>query len=889
MAKLQHITRRMKVLKLKILNGPNYWSIRKTQLVEMVLDLEDLEEKPTNLIPGFAARIEALLPSMHRHQCSEGVPGGFFMRVKDGTWMGHVIEHIALELQTLAGMDVGFGRTRGNGQHGQYHVVFAYQVKQAGLYAAQAAVAIAQALVDGTPYSIENDLEQLRLLNEQYSLGPSTWSIVAEARKRGIPVMRLDDGALVQLGYGKQLKKIEATLTSSTNIISVEMAGNKDRTKKILEDAFVPVPSGIVIASESELEEAIATVGFPVVVKPLDGNQGKGATTDIRNLACARDAFHRAQAISENVIVEQFIPGRDFRALVINYQLEAVAMRTPAAVTGNGRQTIRQLIDAVNADPRRGNGHSNVLSKIKVDEATLEILRKQNLSLDSVLPHGRELWLKTTANLSTGGTAEDVTNAVHPANKILFERIARNMGLDICGIDVMAPDLTRPMVENGGAVIEVNAAPGLRMHLEPTSGTPRNVAEPIVDMLFPQGGNGRIPLIAVTGTNGKTTTSRLLAGMARQAGFQTGLTTTDGIYINGSQVYKGDCAGPASAQVILKDPSIEFAILETARGGILRSGLGYDQCDCAVVTNVAEDHLGIEGINTIEQLAKVKAVVPETVKEDGYAVLNADDDLVYAMKDRVRCKVALFSIYPDSVRIQQHCEAGGRAAILDEGYLIIREGNRLLPLDEVQNLPITMGGKAVFNIYNAMGAALAAYCTGVTMPAIRATLRNFRNSVSTTPGRLNEFNFGDFTILVDYAHNVHGLKAIGQLVHALPATRRVGVIAGIGDRRSEDIVNLATESARIFDEIIIRQDEDLRGRTEFEISSLLRSGIQKVAANKKVSYFSNEPSAIDHAVHSATPGSLTVIFVDNVQSVCSRVQEHLNRYSSERAQIRTAV
>lgn len=879
----------MKVLKLKTLNGPNYWSINKQQLIEMHLDLEDLEERPTNLIPGFAERLEQTLPSLYKHQCSEGVPGGLFMRVKDGTWMGHVIEHIALELQTLAGMNVGFGRTRGTGTYGHYHVVFAYTVRQAGLYAAEAAVKLADALVKGDPYDVKADIDHLHQLSETFMLGPSTWSVVAEARRRGIPVIRLDDGSLVQLGYGKEMKRIEATLTSKTGIIPVEMAGNKDRTKKILADAFIPVPKGVVINGLEALEQAVAEVGYPLVVKPLDGNQGKGATTDIRSLDCAKDAFIRAQAVSKNVIVEQYIKGRDFRALVIDCKLVAVAMRTPAYVTGDGSRTIQQLIDEVNADPRRGNGHCKVLSKIKVDAATQEILAKKGLTLASVVPKGEELWLKTTANLSTGGTAEDVTDRVHPDNRILFERIARNVGLDICGIDIMAPDLSSPIISNGGAVIEVNAAPGLRMHLEPTSGTPRNVAGPIVDMLFPDQSNGRIPIIAVTGTNGKTTTTRILAQMARQAGFQTGFTTTDGIYINKNLVYKGDCSGPGSAQVILKDPSIEFAVLETARGGILRSGLGFDKCSCAIVTNVAEDHLGMDGINTVEQLAKVKSVVPETVMPDGYAVLNADDDLVYAMKDRVKCKVALFSLYPDSVRIQQHCNAGGRAAIYEDGFLIIREGNRLLPVDEVQNVPITLGGKAKFNIYNAMAAALAAYCTGISMPAIRATLRNFINSPETTPGRLNEFNFGDFTILVDYAHNVHGLRALGELIHAWPATKRVGVIAGIGDRRSEDIVALAEEAAQIFDEIIIRQDEDLRGRTEFEITSLLRSGIQKVAPDKKVSYFSNEPSAIDFAVHSAVPGSLTVVFVDNVKSVCQRVEEHHKRYLETNAQIKTAV
>lgn len=558
----------MKVLKIKTLNGPNYWSIRKQQLIEMVLDLEELEDKPTNLIPGFSQRLEAALPSLYKHQCSEGVPGGLFLRVKDGTWMGHVIEHIALELQTLAGMDVGFGRTRGNGVHGQYHVVFAYQVKQAGLFAAEAAVRLAAALVEASPYEVAADVETLRQLGEQYSLGPSTWSVVAEAKRRGIPVTRLDDGALVQLGYGKHARRIEATLSSQTNIISVEMAGNKDRTKRILEDAFVPVPRGVVINSLAELEPAIENIGYPLVIKPLDGNQGKGATTDIQGLPDAMEAFARAQAISDEVIVEQFIRGRDFRALVVNYKLVAVAMRTPAAVTGDGVHTITELVEQVNADPRRGNGHCKVLSRIHLDTSSLELLRKQNLSPACILPEGMELWLKTTANLSTGGTATDVTDEVHPDNILLFERIARNIGLDICGIDVMAPDLFTPVVLNGGAVIEVNAAPGLRMHLEPTSGRPRNVAEPIVDMLFPNGGDGRIPIIAVTGTNGKTTTTRLLSQMVRQGGYQTGMTTTDGIYINNRLVYKGDCSGPASAQLILRDPSIEFAVLETARGGV---------------------------------------------------------------------------------------------------------------------------------------------------------------------------------------------------------------------------------------------------------------------------------------------------------------------------------
>jgi cyanophycin synthetase len=444
-------------------------------------------------------------------------------------------------------------------------------------------------------------------------------------------------------------------------------------------------------------------------------------------------------------------------------------------------------------------------------------------------------------------------------------------------------------MENGGAVIEVNAAPGLRMHLQPTSGTPRNVAAPIIDMLFPNNNTGRIPIIAVTGTNGKTTTTRLLAEMARQAGHQTGYTTTDGIYLNGELLYKGDCSGPASAQVILRDPAVEFAVLECARGGILRSGLGFDQCDCAVVTNVAEDHLGLDGIDTIDKLARVKSVVPETVKPDGYAVLNADDDRVYAMREKGQSKVALFSLYPDNIRIQQHCEKGGIAAVCEEGYIIIYEGRKMLVVDEVANVPITYKGKARFNIANVLAAALAAYTTGIELGHIRNALRQFKNSVTHTPGRMNEFNFSDFTLMVDYAHNAHGLRAFGEFVKALPASKTVGVIAGIGDRRAEDIVALAEVAAAIFDEIVIRMDDDLRGRTELELRSLLKGGIQKIAPEKKVVYVANELEAVDYVVHTATLQSFTAIFADNVRAVCDRVQQHIQQHQNQQQLFQKAI
>ncbi|HZF63672.1 MAG TPA: cyanophycin synthetase, partial [Chitinophagaceae bacterium] len=879
----------MRIEKIKALWGPNYWSIKKHHLIVMLLDLEDLEERPTNTIPGFHERIKKLIPSLYNHRCSEGVPGGFFKRVEDGTWMGHVIEHMALEIQSLAGMSVGFGQTRSADRKGVYHVVFSYEVKEAGVYAAYAAVRIAEALIEGKEYDLNEDINRLKGIRDQKKLGPSTNSIVQAAINRGIPAVRLDQDSYVQLGYGSALRSIEASIASTTSLIGVELAGDKHRTKSILSDSFVPVPEGVIITDVEKLQDAVQEIGFPIVVKPLDGNQGKGATTNITTIECARDAFHRAQEISRKVIVERFITGRDFRALVINYKFVAAAMRTPAAVVGDGQHTIRELIDRVNEDPRRGNGHCNILTKIHVDQDTREILSKNQITLDAILPEGQELWLKSTANLSTGGTSEDVTDMVHPSNVSLFERIARIMNLDICGIDVMTTDISLPLLQTNGAVIEVNAAPGLRMHLEPTSGKPRNVAEPIIDMLFPNGSTGRIPLVAVTGTNGKTTTTRLIANMAQQMGHNTGFTTTDGIYINKELIYKGDCSGPASAQVVLRDPSIEFAVLECARGGILRSGLGFDRCHCAVVTNVAEDHLGMDGIDTVEKLARVKSVVPETASKDGYAVLNADDDLVYAMKDQVVSKVALFSLYPDNIRIQRHCDSGGIAAVFEEGYIIIREGNRMMVIDEVENIPITYGGKARFNVANVMAATLAAYLSKISLPAIRSTLRNFRTTPEQAPGRMNEFNFGDFTMMVDYAHNAHGLKAMGEFVKAMPATKKVAVIAGVGDRRNQDIIAVAEEAARTFDEIVIRMDKDLRGRTELELGSLLRSGIHRAAPDKKVTYFSDEMDAIDHVVRTAETNSFTVIFVENIAGVCNRLQQHLNDYKMLHQNIKSAV
>lgn len=879
----------MLINEIKVLRGPNYWSIKRQKLIQFTLDLQELEYKPTDEIPGFLERLQQLLPSLHEHRCSEGVPGGFFERVRRGTWMGHVIEHIAIELQNLAGIEVGFGQTRGTGKEGVYHVVFECAEESEGRYTLHAAVAIAEALIKGEAYDVKKDIAEIRRLWFKEKLGPSTGAIVAEAKRREIPVLRLDNDSLVQLGYGCKLKRIEATITAHTNSLAVDIAGDKDKTKQLLTSANLPVPFGEVVYDVENLKETVEAIGYPIVIKPLDGNHGNGATVDIVDWEHALCAFNRAKKYGDAIIVEKFIQGHDFRVLVVDFKFVAAAFRKPACVTGDGRQTIQQLIDIANQDPRRGCGHDNMLTEIIVDDVTMELLRKHDYTLQTVLQDGEEFYLKPTANLSTGGTATDVTDDVHPQNRSLFERIARNIGLDVCGIDVMAPDLSTPLKENGGAVLEVNAAPGLRMHLEPTHGTPRNVASPIVDMLFPKKSNGRIPIIAITGTNGKTTTTRLMAHIVKTAGFSTGFTTTDGVYINDELVLKGDCSGPSSAQMVLKDSAVEFAVLETARGGILRSGLGYDQCDCAIVTNVAEDHLGIGGIDTLEKLARVKSVVPETVHANGYAVLNADDDLVYAMRENVKCKVALFSLYADSARVEEHCKGGGLAAVYENGYLLLRIGNHYIPIEEAANIPITFGGRAEFNIANALAAALAAYTTKIKLGTIREALRSFVPSKESTPGRINIFEFNDFTVLMDYAHNPHGVRALGKFVKTFDATTKIGVITGVGDRRDEDITAMGEEAAKVFNEIIIRHDDDMRGRTYEELDRLLTTGIRRVNPHIPIAYFGNECDAVERALQLRKPKSLIVVLIDNVQAVTECIMRYQKMDQQEFMSIKRAV
>lgn len=864
----------MKIREINAMRGPNYWSVRRHKLIVMVLDLEELEQQPTNVIPGFPARLQTLFPAMYEHRCSVGEPGGFFQRVEEGTWMGHVVEHIALEIQTMAGMDCGFGRTRTYGEEGVYNVVFDYIEENVGRYAARAAVRIAQALVDGEEYNLEEDIQEMREIRERERLGPSTGSIIQEAEARGIPWIRLNKYSLCQLGYGTNQKRIQATVTSQTSSIGVELACDKEDTKFLLEQAEVPIPKGDIVRSEAGLRDAIDRIGYPLVVKPISGNHGRGITTDIRNWEDAAIALEAAKKVSRSVIVEKFITGDDYRLLVIDYRLVAAARRTAAHVIGDGRSTVQQLIDEVNKDPRRGYGHEKVLTQIDVNDLTLGLLEEKGLTLDSVIPAGEKLKLKDTANLSTGGTAEDVTDYVHPYNIFMAERIARIIGLDICGIDIMTEDIGRPLPETGGAVLEVNAAPGFRMHLSPASGLPRNVAGHVMDMLYPPGSTARIPIVAVTGTNGKTTTTRLIAHMAKMKGFKVGYTTTDGVYIQNRLLMAGDCTGPQSAEFVLKDPTVDFAVLECARGGLLRAGLGFKKCDIAIVTNVAPDHLGLKGIHTIEQLAKVKGVIPETVFPEGYAVLNADDDLVYDMRKSLECQVALFSLDENNPRIRKHCQQGGISSVYENGYLSIYRGEWKIRITKAVNVPLTFDATADFMIQNALAACLAGYIRGFSIEDIKVAIESFIPSPSQTPGRLNLFQFRDFQVLLDYAHNEAGLRALKGMVDRIDASIKIGVIAGIGDRRPEDNQAIGRVAAEMFDEVVIRQDKHLRGRTEAELIELLQQGIAGVDPAKPVHVFKTEREAISHVIENAQKGALIVLCSDVVPDALAQVMKY---------------
>ena len=862
----------MKILGIQVLKGPNIWSVNRRKLIQMRLDLEDLEQRPTNKIDGFRDRIEKLIPSLYTHRCSPGYQGGFFERVEMGTWMGHVIEHIALELQSLAGMETGFGRTRETKTSGIYNVVFSYIEETVGVYAAEASVRIAEQLITGEDYDIENDIMTMKKMRERERFGPSTASIVEEAVARKIPFIRLNKSSLVQLGYGVNQVRFRATMTAKTSSIAVDLAGNKDETKRILQEQAIPVAKGLTISTNEDLEIALDQIGFPLVFKPLNGNHGKGATINVNSKEEAIAAFAYAQKYSHRVIAERFITGHDFRVLVIDNRMVAAAQRVPAHVVGDGINTVNRLIEIENSDPRRGYGHENVLTEIGIDRDTLDLLDKKGYALDSIPEKSEIVYLKSTANLSTGGTSIDVTDLVHPQNVFMCERIARVIGLDICGIDIMAKNLTELLTDNGGVVLEVNAAPGFRMHLAPSEGLPRNVAAPVIDMLYPPGKSARIPIIAVTGTNGKTTTTRLIAHIVKNNGYRVGFTTTDGVYIQNSMLLKGDTTGPVSAEFVLKDPTVEFAVLETARGGILRSGLGFGHCDIAVITNIQEDHLGISDIHTLDDLARVKGVVLKSVKNDGWAILNADNKHCVKLAQDARCNIAYFSLDEKNKVINDHCQKGGIAAIYENGFITIKKGDWKIRIEKVTHVPITFNGTVSFMTQNVLAASLATFVWGFKIEDIRLSLETFIPSVAQTPGRMNIFDLKDCKIMVDFAHNPDGLRGIKDFLSTLDIKQSTGIISGTGDRRDEDLREIGRISAQMFDNVIICQEKYLRGRSREEIINLLLDGLKEVKPEIDIQIINKSKDAFNYAVKNKQMGSFITIIGDSVTDAVGLVQ-----------------
>ncbi len=768
----------LRILETRVLRGPNIWF--RGPAIVMLVDLGELEEWPSNKIPHFNEALLQLIPSLEDHACSLGRRGGFVTRLNDGTWLGHVSEHIALELQSLAGTVAHIGKTRSAGATGQYNVVYEYREEEVGREAGRIAVALVNFLVnpEAAPFDFADELEGLIRLAERNAFGPSTQALVDEAVSRDIPWIRLDRHSLVQLGQGVHQQRIRATMTSRTSAIGVDIASDKSLTNTLLSSAGMPVPRSQVVRSADGAVEAAEKLGYPVVVKPLDGNHGRGVALDLRDEQAVRDAYTLAREESRggDVVVETFVRGNDYRVLVVGGKLAAVAERVPASVVGDGKLSVRALVDKENSDPRRGIGHERVLTRIRITAGAEELVRKQGLGLDDVPKKGQRVMLAATGNMSTGGTAIDRTHEAHPDNVEIAETAAQVVGLDIAGIDFIAPDITVPVREQGGAIVEVNAAPGFRMHTNPTEGEPQYVAKPVLDLLFPQGSNARIPIIWVTGTNGKTTTVRMIGHILKLMGRRVGMTTTDGIVVDGRLIRKGDMSGPRSAQMVLQNPSVDTAVFEVARGGILREGLGYDRNDVAVVTNVTGDHLGLNGVETMSQLAQVKSVIVDAVPRAGMAVLNADDPLVARMARQSRGSVVYFSMARERGeegydRVDGHCGRGGAAMVVqqtDDGELVVlRHAERTMPLLYTHQIPATFEGRARMNVANALAAAGAAWAAGAHLHDIRQGLRTFTTSFFQAPGRLNEIQVDGYKVFLDYCHNVDGMRRLTEFVELM--------------------------------------------------------------------------------------------------------------------------
>ncbi|MDR3592701.1 MAG: cyanophycin synthetase [Negativicutes bacterium] len=852
----------MQILSMQDLPGANIFSYR--PVLRIRLDLGDLRDVPTIDLPHFNERLINLLPQLQEHHCSRGYPGGFCERLQEGTYLAHVFEHVALELQGRAGEKVNFGKTRAIGYGNVYEVVVGYRTAPAAAAAAYAAEQLIQAVIQGRDFDTGAAVAMIKKAGEAAGLGPSTSAIRDAAKRRGIPVTRVGEEDLLTLGYGHKQRRVWATITGQTSALASDLASDKELTKRILAGGGIPVPEGMVVDDAAGAVQAWKRLNCPVAIKPVSGNQGKGVTLDLASAAEVERAFHIAAAIDKRVVVEEYIAGRQYRICVVNGKMAAAAERIPAYIVGDGLHSVSELVNLVNSDPARGENHEKPLTKIRIDAIAIAVLARQELTPASVPAAGQIVYIRENANLSTGGTAVDVTDFIHPDNVLMIERAASLVGLDIAGVDLVAREINKPITPGSGAVIEVNAAPGIRMHHYPSAGTARDVGARIVDYLFPGDNSGRIPIMAITGTNGKTTVSRLIGHIWQQAGYCVGMTSTDGIYIGGRRVVAGDTTGPASAKTVLLDPTVEVAVLETARGGIQRGGLGFDRCDVGIVTNITEDHFGQDGIEDLDDLIYIKSLIVEMISPAGFALLNADDPCVTALIPRAEGEVVFFTTEGDNLIVRRHLGIGGKAFFVKDGVIYAASSNVARPVARVSDIPVTLGGLAQHNIQNAVIAAAACYCLKMPISFIRRGLTTFDQN----PGRLNIYPIADFRVCVDYGHNAAGYQALINTVKRLGASRLVGVIAAPGDRRDDAIVNIGRIAGRGFDWIIIKEDGDLRGREAGQTAELLRQGVVETGFSPdKISVVLPEDAAVHSALATAQPGDMVVVFYEKYENV----------------------
>lgn len=847
----------MDISRFRALRGPNLWS--RHTAIEAIVACEPSECSLTSL-PGFETRLRALFPNL-----------GPLRREPSEASLAHVLEVATLALQAQAGCPVTFSRTTRTTEPGTYQVVVQYTEEDVGRRAMSNAESLLRAALTGSFYDVDGSVQVLRELDEDLRLGPSTGAIVQAAIARGIPYRRLTSGSLVQFGWGSRQRRIWAAEIDSTSAVSESIAQDKDLTKTLLRAAGVPVPWGRPVDSVDEAWEVAQAIGLPVVIKPQDGNQGKGVTVNIVSREHLEVAYRVAAEVGQ-VMVERFLPGNDFRLLVVGDRLVAAARRDPPFVIGDGEHTVRELVDQVNTDPRRGDGHATSLTRIRIDDIAVARLNVQGLTPDDIPEKGRRVVLRNNANLSTGGTATDVTDEVHPDVAARAVAAARMVGLEICGVDVVCETVVRPLEETGGGIVEVNAAPGLRMHISPSYGKGRDVGEAIISRLFGQGENGRIPVVAVTGTNGKTTTTRLIAHLLAGAGYRVGMTNTDGVHVNGRQTDSGDCSGPKSARNVLMHPEVDAAVFETARGGILREGLGFDRCQVAVVTNIgAGDHLGLNFITTVEDLAVLKRVIVQNVADEGYAVLNATDPNVVRMAQLCPGGVIFFAVDPHHPVLASHRAQGLRCVFVENGEIVAAEGSWRERV-ALRDVPMTRQGTIGFQVENAMASLAAVWALGMEWDVIRAGLASFVNDASNAPGRFNVMDWRGATVIADYGHNPDAMRALVAAVQGMPAKRRSVVISGAGDRRDEDIREQTQILGTAFDEVILYQDACQRGREDGEVIALLRQGLEGAARTTRVDEIRGEFLAIDTALERLQPGDLCLVLVDQVEEALAHLE-----------------